>query len=110
MPANGFLYYKPGMTMDTPVSIVMAATDWAIFMSWMAQQDCNGISGLRDLMSAQLTEAIYTPDSLKSAQAAYHEYVEQASNPFAAVFTSPFQGTLTPEDFNDDENEDDDDV
>lgn len=104
MPNNPLVFYKPGLTMDTPIPVSMTAADWAIFISWMTGKDLTSVTHLYDLISTQVTEGIYDQTSLKAAHAEYHEQIER-NNPFRYLMG---QSMLTPEQF-DDETEDDDD-
>lgn len=80
MADHPMLNYKPGLCMDTPITVTMAAADWAIFMNWSVRDDVN-TEGVRHLffgvISPQLIEALYTPASVKSVQAHRHEHAEQ---------------------------------
>ncbi len=76
---NHMVNYKPGLTMDTPVAVTMAAADWAIFMAWTIGADTDGVNHIiYGIMSQQVTEALYTQASLKAAKA---HHAEQQENP-----------------------------
>lgn len=93
MANNPLLHYKPGLTMDAPIPVTMAAADWAILMAWFAGLDDNIERGVTHLvygiMSDQLKDALYTVESIKSAQADYHE--RAGRNPVVQMF-----GALMP--------------
>lgn len=74
MTNNPLLYYKPGLTMDTPVPISMAAADWAILMAWFASTDVDGVSHIvYGILAPQVSDALYSRASLQATQAHYAE-------------------------------------
>lgn len=76
MANNPLLHYKAGLTMDTPVSITMAAADWAILLAWFAGLDDDETDGIKHIVygvvSQQVAESIYSKASLQGA-IAHHE-------------------------------------
>lgn len=81
MSNNPMLHYKPGLTMDTPVTVTMAAADWACMMTWFTGLDDetrNGVSHLiYTVISGQVAEALYSKASIKATQTAFHEQMSQ---------------------------------
>jgi hypothetical protein len=73
---NPVMNYKPGLTMDEPVAITMAAADWAILMAWFsASDDLDGVRHLvYGMISPQVAEALFSTDSLKAAEAHHAEH------------------------------------
>lgn len=64
------MQYKPGLTMDAPVAVTLAAADWMILMSWFNTHDSDGINYLiYGPIATQLMEAVYTPASRKAMEA-----------------------------------------
>jgi hypothetical protein len=107
MTNNHMLYYKPGLTMDHPVTVSMAAADWAIFMSWVTAADTDGVSHIvYGNMSPQIVEQLYTPASLKAAKASHAELPPELIQHLKrmGVPDEAFGGqALNPEDFTDGE-------
>jgi hypothetical protein len=64
----------------------MAAGDWLLFLYWLQSVDGAKIDEIPHIIYGeiipQITEQIYTIDSLKATEAAVHEHREQAQNPF----------------------------
>jgi hypothetical protein len=99
---NPLVYYKPGLTMDAPVTVTLAAADWAVFMSWAAGVDTTGATHIiHGLVSEQVAEALYDQPSLKAAKA---YWTEQQQDPFGIL--GQMSGLQIPEPFPD--NDDDD--
>jgi hypothetical protein len=77
---NPLLHYKPGLTMDTPLTVTMAAADWAILISWFANRPSDNLDGVYHLVYGVITEQVskglYTQASLRGAEA--HVYERQA--------------------------------
>ena len=94
MSNNPMLHYKPGLTLDTPVAVTMAAADWAVLMAWFTSVDENTQRGVQYLVygviAEQITAALYTPASVQGAKAHYYE--QMSSGPL--VFTG--QGLIHP--------------
>jgi hypothetical protein len=102
--SNPILEYKPGLTMDTPIAITMAATDWQILMSWFAGLPAETEQGVYHLVygliSPQVAEALYTTASRQAADARVAERREQ-QDPFTMIRNMMGQGMQfpRPEDF-----------
>lgn len=75
MSNNAMMNYKPGLTMDTPVDITMAAADWAILMNWFSTVEATAVNHIvYGVIAPQVGEAIFTAASIKGAQAAHEEH------------------------------------
>jgi hypothetical protein len=102
MANNEKLHYKPGLTMDAPISVTMAAADWTVFLSWLVNLPSAQLLGVTHLawgiIAHQVSEAVYTQASLKAAQADHAEHAEQV-NPLMLFQKLTGQGILRPEDF-----------
>jgi hypothetical protein len=65
--------YKPGMTLDTPIDITMAAADWLCFMTWLGNANTEGVDHLIYApeigISEQIIAKIYDTPSVKAALA-----------------------------------------
>jgi hypothetical protein len=109
VPNNPTLFYKPGLTMDTPVTVTLAAADWAIFMSWTFGVDTSGASHIiHGAIAKQVSDQIYDQPSLK---AAFAEYAESQQSPFRQFLGDPRGGLSLqsqlpfPDDNDDNDNE-----
>lgn len=89
MSNNPLLHYKPGLTMDTPVAVEMAAADWAILMAWFSGLPDEAEIGIKHIvygvMSQQIADALYTQASMQAAKAHHAERREEA-NPIRQIF------------------------
>jgi hypothetical protein len=69
--APKMIHYKPGLTMDAPIAVTMAAADWVAFMTWLASTDTTGVNEIAfKLIGEQVGEAVYDQASIKAAMAA----------------------------------------
>jgi hypothetical protein len=95
-PTTGFPMIFTGGTghipMDHPIGIKMAISDWLIIMTYFSTR--NDDEPVRyivyGIIREQITDALYTPASLKGAQAQFHEN-EENQNPVIQIlkqFTS----------------------
>lgn len=77
MSNNPLLHYKPGLTMDTPVAVELAAADWAVLMAWFANLPDETGGGVKHIVygviAEQVSDALYTQASIQAAKAHYHE-------------------------------------
>lgn len=73
MPNNPLIFYKPGLTMDAPVSVDLAAADWVAFLSWCVANDLDGVRHIFAVITQQISDTIYDQPSLKAAEARFHE-------------------------------------
>lgn len=97
MTNNPLVHFKPGLTMDAPVSVTMAAADWAVFMAWIANIDQEGtLDGVRQIIyqniGAQVGDALYDKASLKAAETAFMN--RQQDGPFGPLMRA-FSGQPT---------------
>lgn len=72
MPTNHMLYYMPGLTLDTPLSVELAAGDWHLFVQWMMTLDDTDLhrsAHIVHTITDQIMDKLYTPSSLKAAMA-----------------------------------------
>lgn len=87
MTNNPKLHYKPGLTMDAPIQVTMAAADWAILMAWHAGLEDEVENGVRHIvygvMAEQLKDMLYSQESIKAAEAHYHD---RPQPPFLQLF------------------------
>lgn len=89
------LHYKPGLTLDEPVTVTMAAADWLAFMVWAGGSniDTSAVDHfLFAVIAPQIREKMYTSESLKATQA-FVAQQRQASSPFE--FLANLQGATT---------------
>lgn len=95
MSNNEFLYYKPGLTMDEPITVTMAAADWAILMTWFSMKNTSGVNHIvYGVISQQIAEALYTPASMKAAQAAHADRPDPFQQIFSQIGIVPGQSSL----------------
>jgi hypothetical protein len=77
MAENPMLNYKPGLTMDTPVTVTMAAADWAILLAWHGHIPDEIENGVRHIVygiiAEQISAALYTPASVQAAKAKFYD-------------------------------------
>lgn len=81
MPTNHMLYYMPGLTFDQPIPVELAAADWHIFVQWLYSQDSENLESvahITHLIFEQVTTKLYTPSSLKAAQATAAQHREES--------------------------------
>lgn len=73
MSNNPLLFYRPGLTMDAPITVTMAAADWAVLMAWFVGLDDETENGVKHIvygiMADQVADALYTPASIQAAKA-----------------------------------------
>jgi hypothetical protein len=90
MPNNHMLNYKPGLTMDAPIPVTMAAADWIAFMTWASTVNTDGAHHLLyGVITPQLTDQLYTTESLKATEAHLHE---RASGGFVVRYPVEYPG------------------
>lgn len=75
------LNYKPGVTLDHPIGIYLAAADWPLFMAWAAQQDHSQVAHLLVEIRSQMFDLLFTPESRKAAEAFYDQVNTPPSSP-----------------------------
>ena len=98
------LQYRPGLALDSPVAVTMNAADWLTFMNWAAMDhvDTNGVDWLIfAVIAQQVREAVYTPASLKAAEAQIAEHRENM-NPLNFLRNLSGNGPVTIEHLEDD--------
>lgn len=75
--------YKPGMTLDEPIGVTMAAADWITLMTWFGIVDTEGVNHLIfGKIAQQIMEKCYDQSSIKAAKARIAE-IEEENSPFA---------------------------
>jgi hypothetical protein len=91
MNNHHMLHYKPGLTMDAPVTVTLAAADWAILMMWHSALDNETEGAVQHIVYGaivpQLTDALYTQESVKTAKAMHAEYAAR-QDPVQQLFQS----------------------
>lgn len=109
MPNNPMLNYKPGLTMDAPIPVTLAAADWIAFMTWVSGiKETDGIAHIVwGPISEQVTQALYTPASLKGAEADLHERFV-STYPSGLIIPGPAMGGWTQATMTEDDEEDED--
>ena len=100
MTNNPMLHYKPGLTMDTPITVEMAAADWAILMAWFSglpDETENGVKHLiYGVLGEQVAAKLYTAASIQGTKAHYAEKEAQAGHIVMQGFGNIFPGGLVP--------------
>jgi hypothetical protein len=98
-----YAYYKPGVTLDTPIDITMAAADWLVFINWCVTQDTEGIDHLIfKRIAPQVMDACYDQASVKAARAHHAERQNQMPQSLKDILRSmgaDIPDDPTPEDF-----------
>ena len=106
MTSAQFLHYKPGLTLDAPIAVTMAAADWLVFMNWLGQANTDEVNHLvYPVIAKQLQDALYTPASLKAAHADYAERSTQQLPSIIQHLTGMVPLFPQPEDFGKEDDE-----
>jgi hypothetical protein len=98
MSNNPLLHYKPGLTLDAPIAVTIAAADWLALMTWANQVDTDGVNHIWwGVIAPQISDAVFTPASVQAAKAHHGEY--GGINGVLRQMGMPVPGDIKPEDF-----------
>lgn len=94
------IHYKPGLTMDAPITVTMAAADWVALMTWFASTDTDGVSEMAfQIIGQQVGDAVYDQASVKAAMAANADATPDFSNLLGGIqvnFSGPVGSQAGP--------------